>query len=51
MTELQSNLEAILEEKTTKIIPENIKDGVEILGVEGNLKAGSTITIKRWGDE
>ena len=40
-TELETNLRYILSEKTSKIIPENIKDGVTILGVEGELKEGN----------
>ena len=34
-TELETNLRYILNEKTNKIIPENIKKDVEILGVTG----------------
>lgn len=37
MSELKTNLDEILLEKQTKIIPENIKAGVTILGVEGTL--------------
>lgn len=37
-TELQNNLEAIKLEKDTKIIPENIKSGVTVLGVTGNVE-------------
>ncbi len=37
MTELQNNLNKILEEKTEKLIPENLKKGVTCLGVEGVL--------------
>lgn len=36
MTELEQNLNTILEEKQTKIIPENIKEGITVLGIEGN---------------
>lgn len=36
MTELEQNLNTILEEKQTKIIPENIKKGVTIFGINGN---------------
>lgn len=35
MTDLRTNLEQILKEKTEKIIPENIKAGVTILGIIG----------------
>lgn len=35
MTILEQDLQTILNEKTTKIIPENIKAGVTILGVTG----------------
>lgn len=34
-TELEDNLRLILTEKTNKIIPENIKTGVNILGIDG----------------
>ena len=34
-TELEDNLRLILTEKTNKLIPENIKAGVTILGVTG----------------
>ena len=47
-TELEDNLRLILNEKTNKIIPENIKSGVNILGVTGNytsLGKLPTITI------
>ena len=35
MTTLESQLNTILEEKVEKIIPENIKEGIIIFGVEG----------------
>lgn len=35
MTELEQNLNEILNEKQTKIIPENIKKGVTIFNVVG----------------
>lgn len=41
MSDLYTNLELINLEKTQKIIPENIKSGVTILGVEGTLEAGN----------
>lgn len=34
-TELETNLKEILREKEEKILPENIKSGVNILGIEG----------------
>ena len=37
MSDLSENLKIILEEKNTKIIPENIRYGVTVLGVTGNL--------------
>ena len=40
MEELEQNLNAILEERINKIIPENIKAGVTIFGVEGNYSNG-----------
>lgn len=40
MSDLYTNLELINLEKTQKIIPENIKSGVTILGVEGTLTEG-----------
>lgn len=39
--QLQTNLETILNEKTTKILPENIKKDVQIFDVVGTLEAGS----------
>lgn len=39
--QLKAGLEAILEEKNTKLIPENIKAGVTILGVTGTLDVNS----------
>lgn len=38
MTELETNLNRILEEKQTKILPENIKEGVHIFDVIGTLR-------------
>lgn len=37
MTDLESNLRDILSEKESKIIPENIKNGVQIFDVVGTL--------------
>ena len=41
MSELKTNLQEILQEKQEKIIPENIKSGVTILGVNGTLETGT----------
>lgn len=40
MSELKTNLEQILQEKETKIIPENIKKDVQIFDVTGTLETG-----------
>lgn len=40
--ELQNTLDRILIEKNTKLIPENIKEGITILGVVGNAKIDMT---------
>lgn len=46
-TELQNNLNAILLDKNTNLLPQNLKDGVTVLGVEGSLKVtGSDSNIK-----
>ena len=37
LTELQENLQAILDEKTNKVLPANIKSGVTIFNVQGTL--------------
>ena len=42
-SQLQVNLENILNEKTTKILPENIKKDVQIFDVVGTLEAGTEI--------
>ena len=39
MTELENNLTQILNEKSTKIIPENIKKDVSIFGITGTLES------------
>lgn len=44
MNEVQENLDEILKEKITKLIPENIKQGVTILGVRGTLKEGTGVS-------
>lgn len=38
--ELQTNLDAILNDKNTNLLPENLKAGVTCLGVEGTLTGG-----------
>ena len=38
--QLQENLNLILEEKNTKLLPENLKAGITCLGVTGNLEEG-----------
>lgn len=40
MSELKTNLEQILQEKTEKIIPENIKKDISIFDVTGTLETG-----------
>lgn len=42
MTELEQNLNEILLEKQTKIIPENIKEGITVLGITGECKPNET---------
>ena len=39
---LKNNLNKILQEKEQKILPENIRQGVTILGVEGNIEVLDT---------
>ena len=43
MTELETNLRNILNEKETKILPENIKKDVQIFDTVGTLEAGTEI--------
>ena len=40
MSKLKENLQIILQEKTDKILPENIKKGINIFGVEGSVQEG-----------
>ena len=40
-TELQNNLNAILLDKNTNLLPQNLKDGITCLGVEGTLTSES----------
>ena len=45
MSKLSENLKAIIEEKNTKLLPENIRYGMTILGVTGTLlQAPITLT-------
>lgn len=44
MTELREKLNNIVEEKQTKIIPENLKVGVEAFGVQGTFTSDATAT-------
>lgn len=39
--ELQTKLDAILADKNANLLPENLKKGITLLGVEGNLEEGS----------
>ena len=41
MTQLEQNLIQIKNEKDTKILPENIKEGVQIFDVIGTYRGGS----------
>lgn len=45
MTNLEINLQNILNEKTTKILPENIKKDVQIFDVVGTLEEGASTDI------
>lgn len=38
--QLQTNLDTILQDKNTNLLPENLKQGVTCLGVEGTMQAG-----------
>lgn len=38
--QLQDNLDAILQDKNTNLKPENLKEGVTCLGVEGTMDSG-----------
>lgn len=42
MTELREKLNNIVEEKNTKIIPENLKSGVEAFGIQGTFTSDAT---------
>lgn len=44
MTELREQLNNIIEEKNSKIIPENLKAGVEAFGVQGNFTSDADAT-------
>ena len=41
MTELETNLQNILNEKDTKILPENIKEGIQVFDVIGTYRGGT----------
>ena len=43
--DLQTKLDAILLDKNTNLLPENLKKGVTLLGVEGNLEAGGSAEV------
>ena len=38
--QLQTNLDKILQDKNTNLLPENLKQGITCLGVEGTMQAG-----------
>lgn len=42
MKKLLKNLNTILDEKTNKLLPENLKKGVTLFGVEGTLESSNT---------
>lgn len=44
--ELQTKLDAILLDKNTNLLPENLKAGVTCLGIEGTLEGGATTGVK-----
>lgn len=44
--ELQTKLNAILEEKQTKILPKNIKTGTTIFNVVGNITGGNMLYLE-----
>lgn len=41
MSDLKTNLQEILQDKNTNLLPENLKQGVTCLGVEGTMDAGA----------
>ena len=43
--ELQTTLNEILADKQTNLKPENLKKGVTLLGVEGNLESGGSTEV------
>lgn len=49
--ELTTYLKAIKQEKSEKLIPENIKSGVKFLGVTGVLESNGTVTIPEYNDD
>jgi len=46
MTELREKLNNIVEEKNTKIIPENLRQGAEAFGVQGTFTSDATATAE-----
>jgi hypothetical protein len=46
MTELREKLNSIVEEKNTKVIPENLKVGAEAFGVQGTFTSDATATAE-----
>lgn len=50
-SELYSNLNLIVQEKATKILPENIKAGITILGVTGIYTGETTETTDTTTEE
>lgn len=46
MTDLETKLNTILNDKLTNLKPENLKKGVTLLGVKGTLEASSSNTVK-----
>jgi surface protein len=46
--QLQQNLNAILEDKISNLLPENLKAGVTCLGVTGNLEVGNSSNVKKF---
>lgn len=48
---LQDNLNAILLDKETNLLPENLKKGVKLLGIEGTFEGGNNSPIKVYDSE
>lgn len=45
MSDLKTNLQEILQDKNTNLLPENLKAGITCLGVDGTLE-GETPVVK-----